>query len=196
LLLLIGALASPATAESQQAAQLPAPGTFQPKPIPLPHLYWHFLVYQNHLDNTAAANEQQGKDGQWLRTFLQKKLVFSDSEFATVRDSSVRLTAEIKALDAQAQAIVQADTAAHKQGLIPVGSAPPGLAQLKALSAQREAYIGAEIQYLNQALSAQDAATLQTFLQQTFSKTVTTVDRRQPSPLPFTPLPVQGGAQQ
>ncbi len=83
LLLLMGVLANPATTKSQQLpGQPPAPGTFQPKPIPLPHLYWHFLVYQNHLDTTAAAHESQGKDGQWLRAYLQKKLAFSDSEFA------------------------------------------------------------------------------------------------------------------
>jgi hypothetical protein len=195
-LLLIGALAGSANVKSQQPGQQPAPGTFVPKPVPLPHLYWHFLVYQHHLDDAAAEHKQQGKDGQWLQTYLQKKLGFSDGEFATVRASSVRLTAEIKVLDAQAQAVAQADIAAGKQGLIPAGSAPPGLAQLKALTAQREADINAEIQYLNQTLSAQDAATLQTFLQQRFSKTVTTINRSQPSPTPFTPRPTQGGVQQ
>src|SRR5262249_31559410 len=32
---------------------------------PLSHLYWHFLVYQNHLDKTAAAREQRGRAGSW-----------------------------------------------------------------------------------------------------------------------------------
>src|SRR6266700_2381215 len=29
-------------------------------PVPISHLYWHFLILQNHLDREAAANEQRG----------------------------------------------------------------------------------------------------------------------------------------
>src|SRR6266478_3630227 len=46
----------------------------QKERAPLSHLYWHFLLYQNHLDRAAADHEQQGKDGRWLSNHFQKQL--------------------------------------------------------------------------------------------------------------------------
>ena len=45
-------------------AQLPQaqPATSsQPTPVSLPHLYWHFLVHQNDLDNMAAKVQAKGQ---------------------------------------------------------------------------------------------------------------------------------------
>ncbi len=157
LLLLSIALAQQPAATPQQNQSQP------PRPIPLPHLYLHFLLYQRHLDEAAAQREKQGENGDWLRTGLQKRLGFTDGEFAPVRASSERLSAKIADLNARARAIVAADQQARKQGLIPPGSPPPGLEKLKALDAERNADIDAEIATLNQALSPANAASLQSF---------------------------------
>jgi len=73
---------------------------------------------------------------------LVKALGFSDADFAVIRTSSVRLTAEMKTLDAQAAAIIAAD---------PDPSAT-SIAQLSALTIQRETVITDEISYLKRTL--------------------------------------------
>ena len=132
-------------------------GLSQPKPVPLPHLYWHFLVYQNVLDTTAANREAHGKGGSWLRNDLQTKMGFSDAEYAQIRASSQRLSAELKVLDAQA-ATIRAS-----------GASPANNAQLKALVAQREAYINAEISTLKMALPPERIAAFEAFITQFFA---------------------------
>jgi hypothetical protein len=125
--------------------------------VPLAHLYWHFLVHQNQLDKKAAELEAQGKDGKWLRNHLQQNLGFSDAEFAQIRTSSVRLTAEVKNFDGQAAAIRAA------------GISPASREQLKDLTAQREAAIKTEITYLKQTLPPDKVAAFEVFLTQFFS---------------------------
>lgn len=139
------------------------------------HLYWHFLVYQHHLDESAAEYERQKKDGQWLRSYLQKQLGFTDGEFAPVRASAERLSARISELDAKAKGIVAADRSVWTHGLMPASGPPPSLEKLKALTAEREVAISAEIENLNQALTPQRAAALRAFLNEKFSQNVTTL---------------------
>lgn len=143
-----------------------------PKPIPIEHLYLHFLLYQHHLDNSAAARQKEGKNGEWLRSSLRKRLHFTEDDFAPVRAAAERLSAEITDLNTRAKAIIAADRSARSQGLIPPGSPPPGLAKLKALSAERDADFQAEIAALNQALSPANADALRTFLTTEFVKSV------------------------
>lgn len=145
-ILLACALLHPATGQSQQ--------TQQPS---LAHLYWYFLSYQNHLDRVAAAQEAQGKDGTLLSGIMQVRLGFSDADFAYIRTSSVRLTAEVQALNVQAAAIQAGGATSTSQ------------AQLSALTTQREADISAEISYLQQNLSSAKITTLENFLYQLFS---------------------------
>lgn len=111
---------------TSQSAQNPW-GSFQPRPVPLAHLYWHFLMYQAYLDEKAAEREKQGQDGEWLRNSLQKQLAFTDAEFAPIRASAIRLSTEIRALDAQARSIEAADRKARTEGHVPPGTPPPGL---------------------------------------------------------------------
>ena len=132
-------------------------GSSQPKPVPIEHLYWHFLVHQNHLEARAASEEAQGKDGKWLRNHHQASLGFSDADYAAIRTSSARLTAEVDALDKQAAAIIA------------VGPSASSSAQLKALAAQREADISAEITYLKQTLSPAKIQSLESYMRQFFS---------------------------
>ena len=127
------------------------------KPVSLEHLYWHFLALQNFLDTKAAAQEAQGKDGSKLRNVLQAKLGWSDTDYAPVRTSSVRLTGEMKDLDAQATTIRQA------------GPSSSGLNQLKGLTLQRETDIKSEIFFLKQNLPPDKIMAFEAFLTKFFS---------------------------
>src|ERR1700735_2396635 len=80
----LGALcASPYQAIGQSPRiQQPASQQYaQSRPVSLPHLYWHFLIYQHQLDQLAVEHEKQHKDGNWLRSYLQTKLSMTPEEF-------------------------------------------------------------------------------------------------------------------
>lgn len=134
-------------------------GLPQPQPVSLVHLYWHFLVYQNHLDTKAAAEAAQGLNASGLRNHLQKRLSFSDADFTVIRTSSVRLAAEVQALDGQAAAIKAA------------GPSSTAYSQLTSLTVQREADIKAEILTLRQTLPPDKIRVLEAFLVRYFSPT-------------------------
>ena len=142
-----------APAQSRQ----PSRGPSQIRPESLEHLYWHFLAYQNHLDTKAADLDTHGKDGSGLRNQLQKKTGLSDAEFAHIRTSSVRLTAKVKVLDAQAVAVRAS------------GHSSTSYDRLHALTVQREASINAEITYLKQHLPPDRIKAFEAFLTQFFS---------------------------
>jgi hypothetical protein len=129
----------------------------QVSPVSLAHLYWHFLTLQNVIDTKATSLASQNKDGSQLRNALQRELGWSDADYAPVRTSSGRLTGEVKGLDAQAIAIRTAGASSSNQG------------QLKALTAQREADIAAEIFYLRQTLPPAKIKIFEAFLTQFFS---------------------------
>lgn len=150
-------ISTAALGHAQQSASPQTPSSLPPQPVPLAHLYWHFLIYQNYLDNLAATMTTQGQDGAWLRNDFQRRLGFSDADFAPIRASGVRLSSELHALDAQAAAI-------HARGVSASNSA-----QLQALVAQRETYISAEIATLKQALSPEKITTFETFITQFFA---------------------------
>ena len=129
--------------------------------------------YQQHLDSVAAEREKQGRDGSWLRNYLQKKLGFTDFEFAPVRESAQRLEKTIAEIDASAKSIAQADRALYGNGLLPSGVQPPGWAKLKELNQDRESAIANEIEILNEALGSKNAARFKAFVEGDFSSKVT-----------------------
>jgi hypothetical protein len=151
---------------AQQPPAEPQPGL--PGPVPLPHLYWHFLIYQSQFDAQAAAVEAQGGDGTWMRNHLQIRMGFSDADFAPIRDSAQRLSSELAALDAQAATIVAA------------GDPSTTAAQLQALDDQREAYINAEISTLKQALSPERITAFETFITQFYAPNPQTIQTTPP----------------
>lgn len=143
------------TAAAQQ--QQPHSAQKQFRPLSLEHLYWHFLVYQHHLDTKAAEQESQGKDGSMLRNSLQRAIGWADADFAPIRASSTRLAAQLKDLDGQAAAIKAAG--------------PPSRAshsRLQVLTAQREAKINDEVSSLRHGLSPDKVKALETLLPQFF----------------------------
>jgi hypothetical protein len=131
----------------------------QKLPLSLAHLYWHFLMYQNHLDTKAAANAALGQDSGGLRNHLEQGVGFSDVEFAPIHVSAARLASEISALDARAAAI--------KSGQI----TPSTYVQLTALTQQREADVNAEIGVIRQALPPDRVQRLESFLTTFFAPT-------------------------
>lgn len=68
----------------------PSSSTAQQPRMPLPDLYWRFLISQNRFDREATALEQHGHNASYLRSFYQQRLGFSDSEFAKVREAAGR----------------------------------------------------------------------------------------------------------
>jgi hypothetical protein len=105
------------------------------RPVPLGHLYW-----QNYLDTKSVELDSEKRDGNGLRSNLQKQLGWSDEDYASIRTSSVRLTAKLKDLDAQAAAIKAA------------GESSSSHEQLQTLTVQRETSINSEITFLKRSL--------------------------------------------
>ena len=151
--LLRPAMGQSAPVQPQQPPNVPS----QVRPVSLEHLYWHFLVYQNHLDKKEEDLRIHGKDGSGLRNQLQKKAGLSDAEFVHIRTSSVRLTAKVKDLDAQAVAIRA------------TGHSSTSYDRIHALTVEREASINSEISYLKQNLPPNKVKAFEAFLTQFFS---------------------------
>lgn len=158
------------------------PPTGPRAPVPLPHLYWHFLVHQDHLDRAAAVREKQGKDGGWLRNHYQQKLGFTDAEFVPVRQTAQRLEAELNVIDAKVQAIVNAARAAHPRVLKSASDLPALPPELLALRDQHEAVIEREAANLKSALGPDRTAKLEAFLQNQFARNVTAHVMNPPRP--------------
>jgi hypothetical protein len=143
---------------SVSAQQPTSNGSSSPTPVPLSRLYWHFLNYQSFLDNQAAALEAQGQDGSAVGNQMQELMGLSDSDYALIRASLQRVTAEAQALNAQAIAL-------HVTGI-----SSANISQLYALTAQRDADINAEISSLTLSLSPGSMATFESFLTQYFAR--------------------------
>ena len=143
--------------------------------MPLPHLYWHFLIYQHHLDQLAIEHEKQGKDGEWLHTYLQTKLSLTDEEFQPIRESADRLDSAISTLNTKAKEITAAANVSRSSPSVQSADAQDYRPKLKQLTAQREEAISKEIDTLNAALSPETAQKLQSYIQNTFSKNVSIV---------------------
>ena len=155
--------------------------------VPLPIVYRHFLAYQAHLDHVADALEKQGKDGSDFRNHFQKKLDFTDEEFALVRASGLRLETALQKEDAQAQTLIKATRAKFPQSAMgqPVAlpSVPP---ELLAMQKERDQLIDTEVKNLRSQLGPPAAARLDSFLENDFASTLTS----QPVDLPRAHDPV------
>lgn len=166
----------------EHRAHTPIALTGQPRSAPLPHLYWHFLMYQIHLDRAASDHERQGKDGRWLAEHLQKRIGFSDADFAIVRQSAQRLDLQLKNIHAKAKSIFKTDRALYANQILNHDTPPPGLAQLKDLHQQREDVINAEIIKLNAELGPQNAARLKNFVEKELFAQSPAIHRIPPRP--------------
>ena len=157
--------------------------------VPLSHLYWHFLMYQNHLDQKAAEMEKDGKSGTAVRSLIQTKLSMSDTKFEPFHRASERLSASLANLNSRAQ---------HLRSLY-IQSSPPldgALSpeqqklhdQLKELNVEREELLTEQMNALDNELAVDDRAAFREFLAKQIAPAVTVVKPSRPAgqPLPLT----------
>lgn len=154
-----------------QTRQLPSQQNVSTS-VSLTHLYWHMLMWQNHLDQTAADHERSGRDGTWLRTYLQRRLGFNDAEFKPVRQSAQHLQVTIAGLDAQAKAVVKQQRILYGEGLLSASDPPSDLPELRELSQQREVAINRQITQMNAALGPVNSERLKFFVERVFARNV------------------------
>jgi hypothetical protein len=153
-------LVHPAMAQfTSQQPPLSSGAAIQQKPIPIEHLYWYFLVYQNHLDTKAAELATQGKNGDSVRNALQNKLGWSDADYAVLRGSASRLAVDANAIAAQTVAIR------------PGGQSVSNPAQLGALRTQRNAHLNNEVTTIRNLLPSDKVVAFESFLTRFFIQT-------------------------
>jgi hypothetical protein len=141
-------------------------------PVSLPHLYWHFLLYQNHLDKAAADHEKNGKDGSWLRDHYQRELGLSDSDFSEIRGSARRLELELNRINTRVTEIIKAERVAHPDRMIDPSQLPGVSPELVSLQEQHEDAITTEVQHLRSALGPENVKKLEDFLETKFAPSV------------------------
>jgi hypothetical protein len=165
--------------------------------VPLPTLYRHFLAYQTHLDRAGAALDQRGEHGSELRDHFQRKLGFTDEEFAPVRTTALRLEAELADHDSKLKAAIDAARAQHPKTLRSPSELPPVPPELLQMQKERDTLIQNELDQLNRALGPNRAAKLQSLIQNDFAPNVT-VQTVHPAPShvpggqPLPPFPQDG----
>ncbi|MGO9096736.1 MAG: hypothetical protein ACLQGV_16140 [Bryobacteraceae bacterium] len=164
-------LSSPAWAQPPGSRPASQPATTHR--ISLPHLYRHFLAFQNHLDRVAAELDKQGKDGSGLRNHFQQTLGFDDSQFGAVRETALTLEAKLKDQDAKAKAIIDATRAKYPRALHSPADLPPVPPELVQLQRERDSIIEEQVAALKAKLGATPASTLDAFLEHHFAPTVT-----------------------
>jgi len=97
------AMGQPSLIQPHFARPMATPGPA--KGVPLTHLYFHFLLLQNFLDTKAASLDALGQDGNFVRADLQKKIGFSDAEYAPIHESARRFAWELNPLEGQVKDI-------------------------------------------------------------------------------------------
>lgn len=157
------------------------------RPVRLPIVYRHFMAYQIHLDRVADALDKQGKNSDEFRNHFQKKLAFTNEQFALVRASGLRLEGLLQKKDAQAKLLIVATRAKIPQPALgqPV-ALPPVPPELLGLQKERDQLIDAEVRNLRSQLGPVASARLDSFLENDFASTLTS----QPVHLPRTHDPV------
>jgi hypothetical protein len=154
--------------DANSTAQIPS------NPVPLHHVYWHFLRYQRHLDQRAATLEQQGrpKEAQELRRHLQKELHLSNAQAAILRQAGEQMEKDSNAIWAKAMPIMIQDREWVRLNGRSSGP-PPGHAQVHALQEEREGVIRDAVAELNRKLGPKAAARLQARIEKEWAPRVT-----------------------
>jgi len=122
------------------------------------------------LDRVGADLEKQGKDGGDFKDHFQRKLGFSDAEFALVRAAALRLEARLNEQDAKAKAIIDAIHSQHPKQLSSPAELPPFPPELAQMQKERDAIINHEVDNLRASLGAKQAAKLDGLVQNDFAR--------------------------
>ena len=144
------------------------------RPVPLHHLYFHFLRFQSHLDKRAVTLEQEGrtKDAQELRNQLQKELGFTNAQIVTLRRTSLQMDKNLDAIRLKAQPIIYEDRQWLRLNGRSAGP-PPGHAQVHELQNEYEAVILKSVADLNRKLGPAAASQLQARIEKEWAPRVT-----------------------
>ena len=175
LMLFAGAVSLPALSQPSAVQPQHARTTVPGKAVPLPHLYYHFLMLQSFLDTKAAALVAQGQDGSSVKADLQKKMAFSDAEYAPVYEVADQLAAQLAPLNAQAKGMAASIQSQKQFGIVPSGAPEADPSHLKALSAERQADIDAAVGSLTEGLTTKNKQRLDDFLVVFFAPKTLTV---------------------
>jgi hypothetical protein len=176
-LLLCAVSVSVAFGQASAANDTRPTAPFTSNPAPLHHVYWHFLRYQRHLDQRAAALEQQGQptEAQEVRTHLQRELHFSNAQAAILREAGLQMEKDANAVWAKAMPIMIQDREWLKLNGRSAGP-PPGHAQVHALQEERETVLKNAVGELNRRLGPKAAARLQARIEKEWAPRVTVQD--------------------
>ena len=177
-LLLLGSLVSLSALGSSQVVQLNAgpPVTSSENSVPLQHLYWHFLMYQHHLDLKAAQMEKEGTSGTAVRSFMQAKLNMADAQYEPIHRAADSLSAALADLNTRAQhlRLLYIQSKPPKDG--PLTSEQQTIHdQLKAMNDEREKLLTEQMNKLDNELSGDDRASFRDFLTNQIAPGVITV---------------------
>lgn len=146
-------------------SQSSATSAGNPTPVPSQILWFHFLSSVNHNDAVAAKLQAQGRDGGWLRNAHQRRLGFTDQQFAPIRSSAQQMRAD---LDEMGKKIQTAKQAAHLQ----VGEKFPP--EVSDLMKQRQALVANRISSLQATLGPETSGILTAYLRSYIAPKVTT----------------------
>jgi hypothetical protein len=142
------------------------------------HLYWHFLMYQNHLDQRAAEMEKEGKSGTSVKSFLQGKLNMPDNRFELIHQAARRLSASMSDLNARAEKLRAKLIETHPSKSIPPTSEQEQLrSALQMLNDEREAILLREMDRLDNELATEDRARFREFMLRTIAPNVRSINR-------------------
>jgi len=107
------------------------------------HVAYRFVFHQIvSLEKQAQEAENQGKDGQSLRTLFQRRAGLNDEQARVLLEIASDCENETRAQDAKAKIIIDAFKAQYPGGEVPKGQtvAPPP-AELQTMQAERNAMI-------------------------------------------------------
>jgi hypothetical protein len=173
---------------------LPCSGNSQPptntsvsssQRVPMHHLYWHFLMYQNHLDVEASQMEKGGQSGKTVRSLIQAKMNMSDDRFAPIHQAAADLSASIGELNARAEKLRAKLIETNPSKEIPLTPEQEKLrSALQMLNDERETLLLREMNKLDNELSTEDRATFRQFMLHAIAPNVRTITHSESSPPP------------
>lgn len=143
--LCFGQAALSSSAPQNGNTSIRTPHSLNPKPDAVENRFWHLLSWQNHLDQAAAEHEKHGKDGRWLRDYVQNRLGVETDQFAPVHVSAQRLTEALQEIDKHVRTILYEERTAGVQLYISTSTDSDNGSQLHQLTLDRQQAIHDEI---------------------------------------------------
>ena len=159
------------TKVSAQALIAPATNAVYPstakKVIPEDVLYWHFLLYDQRLQQRA---EERGQNGKWLASYIEEKVGLDKSQMQIIHQAAADLTTQVAPLKQEALTITQDARTARLAGEATPYHDPAVKERLHELSIEKHQYVIAAISRLNNSLGDQASAALSKYVHGDFAQ--------------------------